>query len=213
MALDSKHLSVLVADDHRLVAEALTSMLESEFDLVGIVGDGKALLAAAATHQPDVIVSDIGMPELNGIEALTELRTVAPCSRVVILTMHRTPAYIQQALEGGACAYVLKHAASTELLEAVRAAGRGKCLMQAQMASLLPDDEAIEASRPKPLSARQREILGLLVDGLSAKEIATQLNISPRTVEFHKYRVMESHGISSSAELIRYALSTGIVEI
>ncbi|MGE0624388.1 MAG: response regulator [Pseudomonadales bacterium] len=201
-------LSVLVADDHRLVAEALTSILEEEFHLVGIVGDGSALLDAAATHQPDVIVSDISMPGLNGIEALSALKDVAPNARVVILTMHRTPAYARQALEAGASAYVVKHAASTELLDAVRAAGRGETWVPASIRELLTSAE----TQNGPLSARQREILELLAEGLSAKEIAVRLNISPRTVEFHKYGMMDSLGISSTAELVRYALRTGIAE-
>ena len=206
-----KRLSVLLADDHRLVAEALTSILAPDFDLVGIVADGQALIDAAATLQPDVIVSDIGMPGLNGIEALEVLREVAPDARVVILTMHRTPAYVRQAFEAGAAAYVLKHAASTELLAAVRAAGRGETWTPPDIAQLRSSAETTEG--PARLSPRQKQILRLLVDGLSAKQIAARLNISPRTVEFHKYGMMDALGISSSAELVRYALRTGIVEI
>lgn len=205
-------LSVLLADDHLLVAEALAAVLATEYDLVGIVADGQTLIHSAAELQPDVIVSDIGMPGLNGIEALPRLKAVAPRSRVVMLTMHRTPAYVQQALSAGASAYVLKHAASTELLDAVRAAGRGETWTSPEVAQMNgSEDAAPEAG--KPLSARQQQILRLLVDGLSAKEIAAELNISPRTVEFHKYAMMEALEISSTAALIRYALKSGLADL
>lgn len=202
---------MLLADDHLLVAEALATILEPEFDLLGIVADGQALVDAACVHQPDVIVSDISMPGLNGIEALETLRMVAPDSRVVMLTMHRTAAYAQQAFAAGVAAYMLKHAASNELLDAVRAAARGESWVPPEIAELLAS-EARE-SPLKRLSPRQQQILRLLVDGMSAKEIAARLNLSPRTVEFHKYSMMDTLGISSTAELVRYALKAGIVEI
>lgn len=205
-------LSVLLADDHRLVAEALTAVLAEEFDLVGIVADGQALVEAAERHQPDVIVTDIGMPGMNGIEALQHLRKVAPDSHVVMLTMHRTPAYVQQAFNAGASAFVLKHAASTELLQAVRAAGKAETWISPDIEQMM-DAAGETTSEARSLSKRQRQILRFLADGLSAKEIAARLNISPRTVEFHKYAMMDALDISSTAELIRYAFSSGIVDM
>lgn len=201
---------VLVADDHRLVAEALTALLVPEFDLLGIVGDGRALLDAACRHQPNVIVSDIGMPGMNGLEALPALRDVAPSARVVMLTMHKSPAYAQQALQSGATGYVLKHAAAAELVEAVRSAARGESYVSAEVRQLLAgaDHGAVPAGRR--ITARQQEILSHLVDGLSAKQIAARLNISSRTVEFHKYSMMEALGVSTTAELLRFAMTAGI---
>ena len=203
--------SVLLADDHRLVAEALAAILAPEFELIGIADDGQALVDAAAEHQPAVIVSDISMPGLNGIEALEVLATVAPDTRVVMLTMHRSAAYVQQAFAAGVAAYVLKHAATTELLNAVRAAARGETWTPPEIQELLASRTT--ESQFKRLSPRQQQILRLLADGLSAKAIAARLNISPRTVEFHKYSMMETLGISSTAELVRHAFKAGIVEI
>lgn len=211
-----KRISVLLADDHRIVAEGLKRVLESEFDLVGMVEDGRALLAAAEELKPDVIISDISMPELNGVEALGELKQVNPDVRLVFLTMHHNTAYARRALDAGALGYVLKHSATEELIMAVRAASIGQTfvspaiagdLMQAMRDGSEADDDPVTK-----LTLRQREILRLLVDGHSAKVIAARLDISSRTVEFHKYSMMETLGVSSSADLIRFALQSGISE-
>ena len=212
-----KRARVLLADDHRIVAEGLKRLLEPEFDLVGVVEDGRALLSAARELRPDVIVSDITMPELNGVEALEEMKRHDPGVRVVFLTMHHNVAYARQAMEAGALGYVLKHSAADELLLAVRAAAAGKTfvtpaiageLLQAMRSGDAADDDPV-----RKLTLRQREILRLLVEGHSAKSIAARLDISPRTVEFHKYSMMETLGISSNAELIRFALESGVNEI
>jgi DNA-binding NarL/FixJ family response regulator len=198
-----KRVRVLLADDHQIVAEGLKRLLDPEFDLVGIVGDGFALLDAAAEEKPDVIVTDISMPGLNGIEALE-------------LTMHTDVAYARRALDAGALGYVLKHSASEELVLAVRAAAIGRTFVTPAIAgevlqSLQNGDDA--ATDPvNQLTLRQREVLRLLVEGYSAKKIARQLDISPRTVEFHKYSMMEALGVSTGAELIRFALKHGIVD-
>jgi DNA-binding NarL/FixJ family response regulator len=206
---------VLVADDHRLVAEALTALLAPEFELLGIVGDGSALVEAARIHQPDVIVSDIAMPGMNGLDALRALRGVAPAARVVILTMHTSPAYARQALQSGATGYLLKHAAGAELVMAVRAVARGESYVSAEVLRRLADSGGADGQQPqgKRITARQQEILALLVDGLSAKEIARRLDISPRTVEFHKYAMMETLGISRTAELVRFALAASAIDV
>lgn len=212
-----KRISVLLADDHRIVAEGLRRLLEPEFDLVGVVEDGRALLAAVKDLKPDVIVTDISMPELNGVEALEELKKNDPGVRVVFLTMHHNVAYARQAMDAGALGYVLKHSAMEELLLAVRAAAAGRSFVSPTIAGELlqsmRDHGGVDRDPVHRLTLRQREILRLLVDGHSAKAIAARLGISPRTVEFHKYAMMETLGVSSSAELIRFALQSGVSEM
>ena len=211
-----RRLRVLLADDHLIVAEALKKLLEPEFELVGIVEDGFALLEVAAEEKPDVIVTDISMPGLNGIEALEELKKKNPDVHVVVLTMHRDVAYARRALDAGALGYVLKHSAPEELVMAVRAAAVGRAFITPAIAgevlqSVQSGDDA--ATDPvNKLTLRQREILRLLTDGHSAKKIARELKISPRTVEFHKYSMMDTLGVSTSAELIRFALKYHIAD-
>jgi len=208
---------ILLADDHRIVAEGLKRLLEPEFDLVAVVEDGRALLSAASELKPDVIVSDISMPELNGVEALEEMKKHDPEVRVVFLTMHHNVAYARKALDAGALGFVLKHSAVAELILAVRAAAAGRTFVSPAIAGeLLQSMREQDSTNDDPilkLTLRQREILRLLVDGHSAKAIAARLDISPRTVEFHKYSMMETLGISSNAELIRFALESGASEI
>lgn len=206
---------VLLADDHRIVAEGLKSLLAEEFELVDIVEDGRTMVKAAAQLLPDVIVADISMPHLNGIEALALLKRDHPKIRVVFLTMHRDVAYARRALEAGASGFVLKHSAAAELVLAVRAALAGRTFITPELAA-----EVLDSIRRTPqdgadplagMTPRQREILQLLAEGRSAKEIAVTLGISTRTVEFHKYKMMESLGIGNSTELIRFAFKHGIV--
>ena len=206
---------VLLADDHLLVAEALRRLLAEEFDLVGVVEDGRAMVKAAQELQPDVVVADITMPHLNGLDALPQLKAVAPSARVVFLTMHHDVAYARRALEAGASGFVLKHSAPAELILAVRSALQGRTFITPALAG-----EVIESIRSSPtgaadpastLSPRQREILLLLAQGRSAKQIAAALGISHRTVEFHKYQAMETLGIKSNAGLIHFAIKHGLV--
>lgn len=208
---------VLLADDHRIVAEGLKRVLEAEFELVGVVEDGRALLSAAKEFKPDVIITDITMPELNGVEALEELKIADPDVKLVFLTMHHNTAYAKRALDAGALGYVLKHSASEELIMAVRAASMGQSFVSPAIAGdlmkLMRGTDEADADPVRKLTLRQREILRLLVDGHSAKVIASRLEISARTVEFHKYAMMESLGISSSAELIRFALQNGVDKV
>ena len=207
---------VLLADDHLMVAEALRSLLAPEFDLVGVVQDGRALVEAAATLRPDVIVADITMPHLNGIDALILLRQKGDRVPVVFLTMHRDANFARRALDAGASGFVLKHSAPAELLLAVRAALEGKTYLTPQLAG-----EVLESMKQGPqqaggtlgsLTPRQREVLQLAVEGQSAKQIAATLGISPRTVEFHKYQMMESLGLRTNAELVHFAIKHGLVE-
>jgi DNA-binding NarL/FixJ family response regulator len=206
---------VLLADDHLMVAEALKSLLAPEFDLVGVVEDGRKLLEAAGTLRPDVIVADITMPHLNGIDALVQLRQRGDRVPVVFLTMHRDASFARRALDAGASGYVLKHSAPAELLLAVRAALEGKTYLTPQLAG-----EVLEAMKgpQQPgvtlgaLTPRQREVLQLAAEGQSAKQIASTLGISPRTVEFHKYQMMEALGLHTNADMIHFALKHGLVE-
>ncbi len=212
-----KPLRVVLADDHIIVAEGLRRLLEPEFELVGVVEDGRALLVAVRELKPDVVISDITMPELNGVEALEELKRVNPDVRVVFLTMHHNVAYARKALEAGALGYVLKHSAPEELILAVRAAAAGRTFITPDIAGevlqSMRDGGDTSTDPVQNLTLRQREILRLLVDGLSAKAISSRLNISSRTVEFHKYAMMEDLNVSSSAELIRIALQSGVHEL
>ena len=208
---------VLLADDHVVVSEGLKQLLADDFELVGAVQDGRSLVAAAKQLRPDVIVADITMPHLNGIDAMAQLRKDNAHIKVVFLTMHHDPAYARRALEAGASGFVVKHSAPAELVMAIQAALKGQTfitpalasevLRQAQHGSWDADDPA------QSLTPRQREIVQLLAEGRSAKEIAATLAISPRTVEFHKYQIMETHGLHSTAELIHFAIKHGIVTI
>jgi len=211
-----KRVRVLLADDHSIVAEGLKKLLEPEFELIGIVGDGFALLEAAAEKKPDVIVTDISMPGLNGVEALEELKKKNPDVHVVCLTMHRELAYARRALDAGALGYVLKHSAPEELVMAVRAAAEGRTFITPAIAGeVLQSIQSGDLAGTDParkLTLRQREILRLLADGHSAKKIAKRLKISPRTVEFHKYTMMDTLGVSTSAELIRFALKYHVAD-
>jgi DNA-binding NarL/FixJ family response regulator len=202
---------VLLADDHRIVAEGLKSLLAEEFELAGLVEDGRALVKAARELRPDVIVADISMPHLNGIEALALLKQDNPAVRVVFLTMHRDTAYARRALALGAAGYVLKHSAPAELVLALRAALQGRTFITPDLAAELVRTAGQEADPVAAITPRQREILELLAEGKSAKEIASALGLSARTVEDHKYRLMESLGIDNSAELIRFAIRHGLV--
>ena len=208
---------VLLADDHLLVAEALKSLLTPEFDLVGVVEDGRALIEAAEKLRPDVIVADVTMPHLNGIDALIRLRQLGDQTPVVFLTMHRDATFARRALEAGASGFVLKHSASVELVTAIRAALQGKTYLTPQLTG-----EVLEAMKEGPeqaedpiasLTPRQREVLQLLAEGRSAKEIASDLEISARTVEFHKYQMMETLDLHTNAELIHFAIKHGLVEL
>ena len=207
---------ILLADDHRIVGEGLKSLLAEEFDVIGLVEDGWAMVTAARQLLPDVIVADIAMPHLNGIDALVRLKTEFPQIKVVFLTMHMNPAYARRALEAGASGFVVKHSAATELALAIHAAMRGQTFVTpALTAEVLQAARETAGDAPPPplLTPRQREILQLLAEGNSAKHVAEKLAISPRTVEFHKYQMMERHGLRSGAELIHFAMKHGIVTV
>ncbi len=203
--------SVLLADDHRMFAEMLKSLLAEEFELVGIVEDGRALVKAARELKPDVIVADISMPQINGIDALAQLKQDNPRVRVVFLTMHRDTTYARRALEGGALGFVLKHSAPEELVLAVRSALQGRTFIAPDLAAeVFRKATKIQTDPAAKLTPRQREIVHRLAEGQSAKQIAAALGVSRRTVEDHKYRLMETLGIENSAELIHFAIKHGL---
>jgi DNA-binding NarL/FixJ family response regulator len=208
---------VLLADDHRMVSEGLQSLLADEFELVGMVEDGRAMVAAANKLHPDVIVSDITMPHLNGIDAMARLKKDNPDVKVVFLSMHQNAAYARRALQAGALGFVLKHSAPAELIMAIRAALQGKTFISPALAGevlqSVPKGQTGSVELSESITPRQREILQLLAEGQSAKAIAEALSISARTVEFHKYRIMEAHDLHSSAELVHFAIKHGIVTI
>ncbi len=201
---------ILLADDHRMVAEGLKSLLSREFELVGVVEDGRALVEAARTLKPDVIVADISMPHLNGLDALEALKQRDTQVRVVFLTMHQEVAYARRALEAGAMGYVLKHSAPAELVTAVRMALAGKIFITPALEGELQKTNGLRTPVSQDpaatLTLRQREILQLMVEGRTTKEVAGILSISPRTVEFHKYRMIELLGLRTGADLIRFAV-------
>ena len=205
---------VLLADDHCVVAEGLRGLLQPHFDVVGIVSDGRELLAAARDLDPDVVVLDISMPSLNGIDAARQLRAAKSRAKVVFLTMHREVAYAARALEAGASGFVLKHSAPSELVTAIQEALRGGTYITPQIAGELL--ESVRRGTPAgvekldELTPRQREVLQLVAEGRSAKEIAAALRISRRTAEFHKARLMEALGVQSTAELVQCAIRTGV---
>jgi DNA-binding NarL/FixJ family response regulator len=203
---------VLLADDHRMVTEGLKSLLTDEFDLVDIVEDGRALVDVARKLRPDAIIADISMPQLNGIDALLQLKRDNPDVRVVFLTMHRDVAYARRALEAGASGFVLKHSAPAELVLALRAALQGRTFIAPELAAEVFRTAGEKDADPlAALTSRQREILQLLAEGKSAKVIAAGLGVSARTVEFHKYSLMDALGIENNAELIRFAVKHGLV--
>lgn len=208
---------VILADDHRIVLEGLKKLLEPEYDVVGTVEDGRALIDAVGELHPDVIVADISMPHLNGIEAVRQIKAKNPHVKVVILTMHQDVQYAVRAFEAGACGFVLKVSAPAELITAIREAQQGKTYVTPGIAGELIQSykegkEGPEAGLGR-LSARHREILQLVAEGHSAKEIGKILSISARTVETHKYQIMEALNVKTTAELIQFAIRQGIISI
>jgi len=204
---------ILLADDHKFITESLKSILEPTYKVVGIVQDGQMLIKEAARLLPDVIIVDISMPKLNGLEAVRQIKKEDIQSKVIFLTMHPDVIYASNALEVGALGYVLKHSAHSELKQAVEKVLLGQIFITEKIAKQL---ENVPHSRQDPirkLSPRQREVLQLLAEGKSAKEVASSLCISPRTAEFHKYRIMDELGMSTGAELVQYSIKHGITNV
>lgn len=205
---------IVLADDHRVFAEGLKSLLEDEYDVVGIAEDGEQLIDVVEELEPDLVITDVSMPKLNGLEAVQRLLESRSRMKVILLTMHEDVGLATSAIRAGASGYLLKHARAEDVLRAIEEVLEGGVCVsppmgEAVMRALTAGPATGREEKPE-LTERQTEILDLLVRGLSAKEIATRLHISPRTVEFHKYQAMERVGVTTSAELIAYAVMKGI---
>lgn len=206
---------ILLADDHTLVLEGIHKILQDEFDVIEMVEDGRALVEAAQRLEPDVIVLDISMPMLNGLEAARQIKKLMPNSKLIFLTMHADPTYATEAFQAGASGYLLKRSAASELTQAIHAVLRNQYYVTPIIAKdlLSPLVQTSPQSPPKglTLTPRQREVLQLVAEGKSTKEIATILNISVKTVEFHKSHIMKQLDLHTTAELTKYAISHGLV--
>jgi DNA-binding NarL/FixJ family response regulator len=203
---------VLIADDHQIVAAGLQRLLTPQFDVVGVVSDGHKLLDEARRLRPDVVVQDLTMPPLNGIDLIRDVREIDPSIKVVVITMWEDPERAAQAFRAGASAYVLKHCAASELVDAVQYAIAHQSYVTPLIAGAMIDSLSKPARDPADpqLTERQLQVLALLAEGKSMKEVAAVLNLTARTVAFHKYRIMQLLNIKNSADLIRFAIVNGI---
>lgn len=205
---------IILADDHALVVEALRQLLLPHFDIVAIAADGLALLDLAVSLKPDVVVVDVGMPLLNGLEAGCQLKARMPNIKLVFLTMNDDPELAVQAMNAGASGYVLKKSAASELLQAVRAALQGKSYVTPQIARGIQDSfirNPHGKGHPKSLTPRQRQVLQLLAEGKSMREAAQILGVTARTVAFHKYKIMQDLSIRTNADLVQFAIKNRII--
>jgi DNA-binding NarL/FixJ family response regulator len=204
---------VLLADDHAMVAEGLAALLKDRFELVGTVGDGSALIDAARKLRPDVIIADMAMPVLSGLEALRRLKAAKSDAKVIFLTMHADAELATEAFRAGASGYVLKISAGEELITAIQEVVQGRMYLT----PLITKDVISTLTEPAPkpaakLSPRQLEVLRHIAEGRRMKEIAAILDLSTRTVETHKYEMMRSLDVESTAELVRYAIQIGLIK-
>src|SRR5258708_5561777 len=207
---------VLLADDHRLLREAFAQLLEPGCDVVGAVADGRALLASAQELRPDIVVLDIAMPLLNGLDAARQLKRLLPEVKLIFLTVSEDPDLAAEAFRAGASGYLLKNSAASELFKSIQEVFQGRSYVTSLVTQGLIGSFLRESGPARGtglLSTRQREVLQLLVEGRTMKEIARILKITPRTVAFHKYSMMEQHGIKSSAELVHFAVRRRVVSV
>jgi DNA-binding NarL/FixJ family response regulator len=207
---------VLLADDHQMLVDALRRVLEPRCEVVGTVGDGRALLEAAAKLQPDIVVLDIAMPELNGLDAARQLQRTLPKVKLVFLTMNQDPYLVEEAFRAGASAFLMKQAAALELTDAIEQVLKGGSYVTPSAAEGLTEISLrAPGSRehtPEP-TPRQREVIQLLAEGRSMKEVASALKITTRTVAAHKYGVMKLLRLKTNADLVQYAIKHGIISI
>ena len=200
---------LLIADDHTLLAEACKSLLEPEFEVAGIVNNGRALLRLACELKPEVVILDIAMPQLNGLDAGDQIKRLLPTTKLIFLTMNMSPEVAAEAFRRGASGYVVKSSAAEELVRAIRRALRSESYLSSAITKETVDFLLRSGSsykEEKRITPRQSEILQLLAEGMSMKEIANVLNLKPGTVAFHKYKMMETLGLKSNAELLQYAI-------
>jgi DNA-binding NarL/FixJ family response regulator len=210
-----KRVRLLLADDHDIVLEGLRRVLDQpDLEVVGTAPDGRSLIKFTKDLQPDVVITDITMPMLNGLDAVRAIRKVQPKTKIVFLTMHPDIAYATEALALGNCAYVLKSSAMDELVNAIHSVVRGESYVTPKIAAAVLENLRKRKPGEKTstqLSAREREILQLIAEGRTFKEIASMLSISPRTVEFHRNRIAEKTGQKTMADLTRYAVRIGVI--
>jgi len=205
---------VLLADDHAVVAQGLEALLKKSFDLVGVVHDGRALVDAAEKLRPDVIVTDISMPGLNGLDAIRQIRAHRPAAKIVVLTMHQDTQLAVEAFRAGASGYVLKVSPAEELIRAISEVAEGRGYVTSVLAKDLITillEARRHASGDPALTPRQREVLQLVAEGRTMKEVASILNISPRTAESHKYEIMQVLGVETTAALVQYAIRLKLI--
>jgi DNA-binding NarL/FixJ family response regulator len=206
---------ILIADDHTLVAEACRKLLEGEYEVVATVSDGRALVRAVAELRPHLVIVDVSMPLLNGLDAAQQAKELLPSVKVIFLTMNHDADLAAEAFRRGASGYLLKTCAASELAIAVREVLRGKSYLSPMIAKdtvdfLLRQDKRLVEEGQK-LTERQREVLQLLAEGKCMKEVAAVLNLTTRTVAFHKYRIMEVLNVRSNAELVQYAIRNHLI--
>jgi DNA-binding NarL/FixJ family response regulator len=208
-------ITVLLADDHTVVAEGFRALLEGWFDLVGVVHDGRALLDTAETLRPDVIVTDISMPLLNGLDAIRQIRSRRADAKVIVLTMHRDTQLAADAFRAGASGYLLKISPGEELINAIHQVAQGRAyvttLLAKDLITLLMEVRGDPRVEDSPLTPRQREVLQLIAEGRTMKEAASILHISPRTAESHKQEIQRVLGVGTTAELVQYAIRKKLV--
>jgi DNA-binding NarL/FixJ family response regulator len=207
---------VMLADDHTILVEAFRKLLEPHCEIVAAVADGRALLETAIELKPDVIVADISMPLMNGLEAGLRLKELLPTMKLIFLTMNEDHDLAVEALRCGASGYLLKTSAASELIRAIQLALKGKTYVTPQIAkgmqkAFIHNPNPRPKARAKTLTARQREVVQLLAEGKSMKEVASVLNVTPRTVAFHKYRIMEELNLKTNADLIQFAIKSRIL--
>jgi DNA-binding NarL/FixJ family response regulator len=205
---------ILIADDHIIFADGLRLLLEKRYAVVGIVTDGRALVTEACRLKPDVVVVDVGMPLLNGLDAAKRVREQLPKVKLVFLTMQDNPNLAAAALELGSAGFVLKHSAGSELMKAIEQVLHGKCYVTSK---LRPEDWVVQKTRARQYSShltpRQRDIVQMFAEGRPIKEIARHLNLSEKTVEFHKHHIMETFSLKSNADLVLFALKQGLISM
>ncbi len=202
---------ILMADDHLMLLEAFKALLEPDFEVVGTVTDGRALLEEFSRLHPDIVLLDVAMPLLNGLDAGRQLKAQRPSVKLIYLTMNPDPDLAGEALRLGASGYVLKSSAAQELKQAIHEALRGRSYITPLITRDVVGSLIHQRTSRSDLTARQREVLQLLAEGKSMKEVAAILDLTPRTVAFHKYRMMEQLRLKTSAELVRFAVQQGVV--
>lgn len=205
---------IFLADDHSLLLDAFSNLLKSEYEIVGTATDGRMMLKMVTKLAPDLVLMDIAMPNLNGFDAGEKLKKILPDTKLVFLTVNEDPDMVHEALRIGASGYLLKSSASSELFQAIEAVLNSRTYVSPKLAESLADAQIKKPGAQKvhgDLSVRQREVLQLLAEGHTMKKVAAILNITPRTVAFHKYQIMETLDVKSNSELIQYAVKHGIV--